>query len=752
MASHHRGATEHCGLFFLTFTFSMVQVFNSKHNDSFRLHRLERLITWFLRLMVTRVRFHLFVYFTITKVRFERRIQFGYYKTRRLLRPLILFCLTVCEDFTLSSISVCATQKPAINVLSRCFYWMKPHFVIEETPVYSGRFLSPEERRKRNTEARRAKRIKLSPEEAAHERVIDRERWALRKSCANEARRKLQSCPVDPQGTSTLKSTADNANDSSFRQSIQKLKLNAANALHLTNTDWTKQTNTTHKALVCLICDCFVMTRSSKVSSMSSAEIKKHRCRLGVQTYENFQGVPLHKDLIKQYTVSGFPGMLLSPRSRKISAGTYPVCSHCKAGMKPSQTCSKKPPKFAIANGFAIGTFPTKIPHASPACSGATRQINILKDVNDVMKAFVAPVRPFGYVFQHFGGSQKCIQGHYQFFETDQNCVTGTMNYLQEHNVNNIFVMICGTTTPKQKATIMAKTAVDIELFKDLRTWFINNSLCKEFRDSPIPNDVSALSPTIIQDRKHNDTAEEVDPSLEATFGDTQYFFSSAQDPTDESSVYETSRKFACALVNRSAPTVLVRGGNFAKEHELPVEAVLPFAFPYGSGGPKTKRATAISLKTCIQRYFRLAMPQFMTADVVLVLHQLFSRQLSYETGIMTCRNQNPREDIRKTLSRLTPKDFQLPSTNSEQPLSNNVEHIVKTITTKCKSLAHTAEAAQDARRHQFTMMDHFGLNSLFLTITPDDECSFRVRLYADPDNEVRHRQLRQKERLYIFC
>jgi hypothetical protein len=74
---------------------------------------------------------------------------------------------------------------------------MKPHFVIEESPVYSGRFLSPEERRKRNTEARRVKRIKLSPEEAAHERGIDRERWALRKSCANEARRKIQSCPVD---------------------------------------------------------------------------------------------------------------------------------------------------------------------------------------------------------------------------------------------------------------------------------------------------------------------------------------------------------------------------------------------------------------------------------------------------------------------------------------------------------------------------------------------------------------------------
>jgi hypothetical protein len=74
---------------------------------------------------------------------------------------------------------------------------------------------------------------------------------------------------------------------------------------------------------------------------------------------------------------------------------------------------------------------------------------------------------------------------------------------------------------------------------------------------------------------------EEIDPSLEMSFGDTQYFFLSAQDPNEESLVNETSQKVACALVN----------------------TVLPFAFPYGGGGQKTKHATTISLKTCIQRY-----------------------------------------------------------------------------------------------------------------------------------------------------
>jgi hypothetical protein len=87
----------------------------------------------------------------------------------------------------------------------------------------------------------------------------------------------------------------------------------------------------------------------------------------------------------------------------------------------------------------------------------------------------------------------------------------------------------------------------------------------------------------------------------------------------------------------------------------------------------------------------------------------------------MACRNQNPQEDLGNMLSGLTTKDFEIPSTNPERPLSSNIEHIVKSITTKCKSLGHTAEAAQDTRKHQFAMMDHFGLNSLFLTLTPDD-------------------------------
>ncbi len=45
--------------------------------------------------------------------------------------------------------------------------------------------------------------------------------------------------------------------------------------------------------------------------------------------------------------------------------------------------------------------------------------------------------------------------------------------------------------------------------------------------------------------------------------------------------------------------------------------------------------------------------------------------------------------------------------------------------------MGHTDEAAEYARLCCFAILDYYGQNSLFLPTTPDDECSFRDRLYA---------------------
>jgi len=88
-----------------------------------------------------------------------------------------------------------------------------------------------------------------------------------------------------------------------------------------------------------------------------------------------------------------------------------------------------------------------------------------------------------------------------------------------------------------------------------------------------------------------------------------------------------------------------------------------------------------------------------MTADVVLVLNQMFSQQISFETGVMTCRNQQSNNNFVNSLSRVSPKDFEEASSTHDQTYNDNVEQIIKSITAKCKSVDHTTEASQDAQK-----------------------------------------------------
>jgi hypothetical protein len=51
--------------------------------------------------------------------------------------------------------------------------------------------------------------------------------------------------------------------------------------------------------------------------------------------------------------------------------------------------------------------------------------------------------------------------------------------------------------------------------------------------------------------------------------------------------------------------------------------------------------------------------------------------------------------------------------------------------------MGHTDEASKYARHCCLAMLDYHGLKSFFSTTKPDDECSFRVRLYAKPRDWV---------------
>ncbi len=86
----------------------------------------------------------------------------------------------------------------------------------------------------------------------------------------------------------------------------------------------------------------------------------------------------------------------------------------------------KTPQKFAIANGFVIGSFPREIKFFNKEGQRVTRKMED-DELTDTLKATVAPLRLYGCVFVCSGGAQKSLRGNYQFFEMDQN-LDGVMN------------------------------------------------------------------------------------------------------------------------------------------------------------------------------------------------------------------------------------------------------------------------------------------------------------------------------------
>ena len=55
----------------------------------------------------------------------------------------------------------------------------------------------------------------------------------------------------------------------------------------------------------------------------------------------------------------------------------------------------------------------------------------------------------------------------------------------------------------------------------------------------------------------------------------------------------------------------------------------------------------------------------------------------------------------------------------------------MKAVETSCRPIGHSNEAADYSRKRYMAMWNYFGPPSLFFTISPCDEVSFKMKLYA---------------------
>ncbi len=65
------------------------------------------------------------------------------------------------------------------------------------------------------------------------------------------------------------------------------------------------------------------------------------------------------------------------------------------------------------------------------------------------------------------------------------------------------------------------------------------------------------------------------------------YYFSLAQEPSENTSVYGSYDKFALTIFQHSEPTLLACGGTCVHLKEMNIKNILPFAFSFGIGGQR---------------------------------------------------------------------------------------------------------------------------------------------------------------------
>jgi hypothetical protein len=222
--------------------------------------------------------------------------------------------------------------------------------------------------------------------------------------------------------------------------------------------------------------------------------------------------------------------------------------------------------------------------------------------------------------------------------------------------------------THEQKQIMRRRAVVDTQLFIDILTWFVKESGHPGYQKTTVTEECPP--PFFVEDQQsNNNTDESINVNVETNIESGTYYFSMAQEPTENTSVYGSSDKFALAIFQRSAPTLLAYGGTYANLKEMNVENILSFAFPFDIGGLKMKQKVEVLYELRIQLYMRLSLQQFMEGPTILVMNHMYNRQMSFKSGVMVCRLTVDGTPLGEKLSTLSMKDL-------EQINDNKTDHL----------------------------------------------------------------------------
>jgi hypothetical protein len=254
-----------------------------------------------------------------------------------------------------------------------------------------------------------------------------------------------------------------------------------------------------------------------------------------------------------------------------------------------------------------------------------------------------------------------------------------------------------------------------------------------------MPDITQRPTPIIFEDEPNtNNTDESEDPEIEKHL-EFQYFFPSHEEPNRATATFSSEEEFLNAYMQGKEPTLVFSSTAYQNDWQLSLSKLFPLYFPFGMGDMKDEdRANRVSEVEAMKHYLRLSLPQFQKPDFILVLGHILFRKLAFQSASVRCMSKAGEDGISlgEAFSNVTDDQIMNMAKTSkmrelfsagQETLPGRLLHTVKT---SCKNVPYADEATLEARTKLFGLWTHFGSPSIFFTISPADECSFRVSLF----------------------
>ena len=237
-------------------------------------------------------------------------------------------------------------------------------------------------------------------------------------------------------------------------------------------------------------------------------------------------------------------------------------------------------------------------------------------------------------------------------------------------------------------------------------------------------------------DERTNNTDDPGDDTteLESSFEGEDMTFAPSHEPSESTGPFKSEQDFIFSHLKGQKPTLLFRRGDIVGGHSIDLVDLFPLIFPFGWGGPDEKRSTRISKSAVLRHYTRIALPQLHQPQFLLVVCSMWQKMESFTKCIINCKSSFKQSTVADCLSTLSQSEVETAARHilsGEETTNPTLRKLFTSIRGQASSIGHSNEAASFARQKLFSLWHYFGAPAVFFTVTPCDECSFRVRLYA---------------------